>query len=85
MELQFQTNRIPCLRQVKSEVQTQEQTQELRLPESLPDVGRVLCAWGQMVVRGKEWQSDFMGISGGVMVWVLYAPEDGSPAQCVET
>lgn len=85
MELQFQTNRIPCLRQVKSEVQTQEQTQELRLPESLPDVGRVLCAWGQMVVRGKEWQSDFMGISGGIMVWVLYAPEDGSPAQCVET
>lgn len=85
MELQFQMNKIPCLRQVKGEMQTQEQTQELRLPESLPDVGRVLCAWGQVVVRGKEWQSDSMGVSCGVMAWVLYAPEDGSPAQCVET
>ncbi len=85
MELQFQKEQIPCLRQVKSQVQTQEQTQEIHLSESLPDVGRVLCTWGQVVVRGKEWQSDFMGVNCGVMVWVLYAPEDGSPAQCVET
>lgn len=85
MECQFQKNHIPCLRQVKSEVQTQEQTQEIRLSENLPDVGRVLCAWGQVVVRGKEWQNDYMGVNCGVMVWVLYAPEDGSPAQWVET
>lgn len=84
MELQFQMNQIPCLRQVKGEVQTQEQTQELRIPDSLPDVGRVLCAWGQVVIRGKEWQPDFMAVNCGVTVWVLYAPEDGSPAQCVD-
>jgi len=84
MELQFQTNKIPCLRQIKEESQTQEQTQELRLPDGMPDVGRVLCAWGQVVIRGKEWRGDEIGVSSGVMAWVLYAPEDGSQAQCVE-
>lgn len=84
MELQFQSNKIPCLRQVKSETQSQEQTQELRLSDGMPDVGRVLCAWGQVMLRGKEWRGDDIGVSGGVMAWVLYAPEDGSQAQCVE-
>lgn len=84
MELQFHTNKIPCLRQIKGESQTQEQTQELRLSDGMPDIGRVLCAWGQVIVRGKEWRGDDFGVSCGVMAWVLYAPEDGSQAQCVE-
>ncbi len=84
MELQFQVEKIPCLHPLKSEVQSQEQTQELRLPEGMPDVGRVMCCWGQVVIRGKEWHSDQMGVSCGVTVSVLYAPEDGSRAQSLE-
>lgn len=85
MEVQFENYQIPCLRQLKAEVQPQEQTQELRLSDGMPDIGRVLCAWGQVVLRGKEWRSDSVGVSCGVMAWVLYAPEDGSQCQCVET
>lgn len=85
MELQFKTNTVSCLRQIKGEVQAQEQTQELRLSDGLPDIGRVLGAWGQVAVRGKEWHSDAAVLNCGVMVWVLYAPEDGSAPQCVET
>lgn len=84
MELQFQMEKIPCLHQVKGELQTQEQTQELRLPEGMPDVGRVMAVWGHVVVRGKEWRGDSIGVNCGVTVSVLYAPEDGSRAQCVE-
>ena len=62
-----------------------EQTQELKLPESMPDVGRVIAAWGQAVLRGKEWRSDHIGLSGGVMVWVLYAPQDGSGPRQLES
>ena len=61
-----------------------EETQELRLPESMPDVGRVIAAWGQAVLRGKEWRSGHIGLNGGVMVWVLYAPEDGSEPRRLE-
>ncbi len=84
MELQFEMEKIPCLQLVKGEVQTQEQTQELRLPEGMPDVGRVMACWGQVVLRGKEWRGDSVGVSCGVTVCVLYAPEDGSRAQCAE-
>lgn len=85
MELKFETRPCRCLRSVTREVQNVEQTQEMRLQEGLPDIGRVLCAWGQVLLRGKEWRGDGMSASGGVMVWVLYAPEDGSEPQCVDT
>ena len=84
MELKFETRPCRCLRSVTREVQNVEQTQEMRLQEGLPDIGRVLCAWGQVLLRGKEWRGDGMSASGGVMVWVLYAPEDGSEPQCVD-
>ena len=71
MELQFEKQQIPCLRQLPAEEQIQEQTQELRLSDGMPDIGRVLCAWGQVVMRGKEWRSDSIGVSSGVMAWVL--------------
>lgn len=63
----------------------QEETQEFRLPESLPDIGRVISAWGQPVLRGKEWRGNHIVLTGGVMVWVLYAPEDGSEPRRVES
>ena len=85
MELQFEKNTADFLRQIKGESMSQEQTQEVKLTEGMPDVGRVLGAWGQVLVRGKEWQADSVGVNGGVMAWVLYVPEDGSQAQCVET
>lgn len=85
MEIQFQEDKIPCLYPVKSQTQSQEQTQELRLNDGAGDVGRILGVWGQVVTRGKEWQGDWAGVNCGVMVWVLYAPEDGGQAQCVES
>lgn len=85
MQLQFQRNKIPCLRLIQGQTQTQEQTQELKLNEGMPDVGRILGTWGQLVIRGKEWRPNAAVCSCGVMVWVLYAPEDGSQAQCVES
>lgn len=85
MDLQFHKELIPYLRTVANDSQTQEQNQEVRLPDGMPDIGRVLSSWGQVVVRSKEWRSGGIGVNGGVMVWVLYAPEDGSAPQCVET
>lgn len=85
MDLQFHKTMYPCLQRVKWEVQNQEQTQEVRLTDGMPDIGRVLGAWGQVLMRGKEWRSGGMSVSGGVMVWVMYAPEDGSEPRSMET
>lgn len=84
MELQWNKTPCPYLHTQTRQTQTQEETLELRLPEELPDIGRVLCAWGQCVIRSKQWRGDGMNVSGGVTVSVLYLPEDGSAARCVE-
>lgn len=85
MEIKFNKTVCPCLNQVLSQIQTQEQTQEVRLPEMMPDIGRVLGCWGQVLVRGKEWRGGSMAVSGGVLAWVLYAPENGSEVRSVDT
>lgn len=85
MELMFQKTTFDCLRQVVWQTRNEEQTQELKLPDAMPDIGRVLCTWGQPIIRSKQWNAGRMTASGGVMAWVLYAPEDGSEPRSVET
>ena len=79
MELQFEKMTTPCLQQVLWDTQVCEQTQELRLPEEMPDIGQVVACWAQPVIRGKEWRGDRVGVSGGVLCSVLYTPEEGAP------
>lgn len=85
MELQFKQTPCHCLRRAAREVQSTELTQELRLGEGMPDIGRIIACWGQVILRSKEWRSAVATASGGVMVWVLYAPEDGSDCRCVDS
>ena len=84
MEMQFERMIVDYLQRLAGQYRCQEQTLEVRLPDGMPDIGRVLGAWGQVIVRGKEWNSDNMAAQCGVMVWVLYTPEDGSGVRSVE-
>ncbi len=84
MELQFDKTTWNGMQRVSRQTQTQEQTQEFRLPDGMPDIGRVTGAWGQVLLRGKEWRTGGAGVSGGVMAWVLYEPEEEGPPQWVE-
>ena len=83
MELKFDKRGIGYLKPLLREIQTQEQTQELRLTDGMPDIGRILGTWGQVILRGKEWRGDSVGCNGGVMAHVLYAPEDGSDLRTI--
>ena len=76
MDLNFQNREVSCLSHALREIQNSEQTQEIKLTEGMPDVGRIVSAWGQPILRGKEWGADTLNYTGGMMVWVLYAPED---------
>ncbi len=84
MELQF--DKIPCayVKQLISQAQTQEQTQEVRLTDNMPDIGRILGCWGQIMIRSKEWRQGEIAASGGVKAWVLYAGEDGVDVRCMD-
>ena len=85
MEMQFEKSVVPYLQTITHQMQTQEQTQQVRLSDAMPDIGRVLASWGQVLLRGKEWRSDSVGVSGGVKAWVLYEPADGTQPRCVES
>ena len=65
MEMEFERKGIPWLKPLLREIQTQEQTRELRLSDGMPDIGQVLGAWGQVILRGKEWRSDAVHMNGG--------------------
>lgn len=84
MELQFQSRTCRCLGRAVREIQNAEVTHDLRLSDGMPDIGRVLASWGQIVLRSKEWRGDQVTVTGGVMVWVLYAPEDGTDPRSVD-
>lgn len=84
MDLQFPKNRCTWLSPVGVERKDLEETLELKLPENMPDIGKVLCGYGQALVRSKQWSREGAGVSGGVMAWVLYLPEDGSGVRSVE-
>ena len=85
MELNFKKHTCSCMDAVFREVRSTELTQEIKLPDSMPDAGRVISAWGQPILRGKEWRGDGICVSGGLMVWVLYQPDDGSAERCIDT
>ena len=84
MELQFEKTTCTCLRRILGEVRSLEQAQEIRLSDGMPDIGKVLCGWGQVIQRSKEWSGDSVSLSAGMMTWVLYAPEDGTAPRWVE-
>ena len=85
MQLQFQSSSCRCLKAAAREVRNVELTQEVRLSDGMPAIGRILTSRGQIVLRSKEWQGDQITVSGGIMVWIIYAPEDGTSPRCVDT
>lgn len=84
MEYKLEASEISCLEPLVNQSRQQERTQEVKLTDGMPDVGRILGCWGQPVIRSKDWRSDSIGFHGGVMAWVLYAPEDGAQPRVVE-
>ena len=84
MEMQFDKIPMTYLQKLLGSLQSEEQTLEVRLPDGMPDIGRVLGAWGQVIIRSKEWNGDHMAVSCGVMAWVLYTPEDEDGVRSVE-
>ena len=84
MQLQFSKKTVRCLDNPVREVKNAEITQELRLSDGMPDIGRILMSWGQVILRSKQWQAHEIALSGGVKVWALYLPEDGTQPRMTE-
>lgn len=84
MQFSFPKKVLQFLECAVEEVKNVEITQELRLTDGMPDIGRVLTAWGQVMLRSKQWVSGEISLSGGVKMWVLYVPEDNTEPRVTE-
>jgi len=84
MEMQFEKRVLTCLEPRLCEIRNGEETLEIRLPEGMPDVGKIVASWGQPILRSKQWHTDRLSFSGGMMVWVLYLPEREEQPQCLQ-
>ena len=54
MEIQFKNTVCSCLNIVQREVQNSEGTLEIRVPDGMPDIGRILAAWGSRSSGGRN-------------------------------
>ncbi len=77
MELSFKTSTVRYLKPTLHETVFQEESAETIVPDSFPDVGRVVDSFGTVLVRSKEVRTGGIAVSGGVYAGILYVPEDG--------
>lgn len=84
MELVFQENQMEYLEQTLFETVTQEETTEIIVPDSFPDVNRVVDSFGTVILREKEVSPGCVNLSGGVKAGVLFVPEGSAQPQLLE-
>ena len=84
MELTFQTNTLSWLRCVLREVRRQEELAETVVPDTYPDIGSIIDAHADAVLRGKDLRSGSVTVSGGIKGGIFYQPEDASRPRCLE-
>ncbi len=84
MEFQFSKTVLDCMKTAAWDMKNEELVQEVRLPDGMEDMSRVLGTWGQILIRSKEWRPEGMSITGGVTAWVMYTGENSNSPNWIE-
>ena len=74
MEILFHTQTVAFLAEKRCDELRQEQTGELAVPETLPELGRVVDCFGTVLVRSHTVDSGSVTVTGGIQTGVLYVP-----------
>ena len=75
MELTFHEQSIHYLEQTRYDNLCQEQTAEMTVPETMPEIARIVDCFGTVVVGSKTVESGSVTVSGGIQAGVLYVAE----------
>ena len=78
MELIMKPCGIACYEKIFEFTVPAEQAVETVIPDTMPDVERILCAEGMAVIRGKDVQDGMVSLTASVSTTVVYAPEGES-------
>lgn len=75
MELAFHQETIKYLSEARYDQLIQELTAEMTVPETMPEMGRIVDCFGTVTVRSKEVDTGSVRVIGGIQAGVLYVPE----------
>lgn len=75
MDLELQRVTLEGYRPIYHTAFTQEETLESIVPDALPDVSRIVAAWGRACLKDSEAGEGMLRLTGAAQVTVLYIPE----------
>lgn len=78
MDLEFNKQELHHLNCVLNQVRSQEETGETVVPDSYPDIGRIVHSYAEPIIRNKECRENCVVISGGIKGGVIYVPENNT-------
>lgn len=82
MELEFQQVQISYLQSVLHETILQEESGETIVPDSMPDMERIVDSFAGVILRGRECQGGSVSLVGDIQAGVLYmAQQEDMPRQ----
>ena len=84
MELGFTPDPMCYLQQVLWDCQCREETADTIVPDSYPDVSRIVSCHALAVMRSKECRQGSAVVNGGIRTRVLYVAEGESMPRCLE-
>lgn len=80
MDICVKRSGIDCCEKVFEYSMPVEEAAETVVPDTMPDVERILCAEGVVIIRSKDVTDGRVSVSAGVNATVLYSPEGGNGA-----
>ncbi len=84
MELTFQSKPFHYLHNVLQDIYCQEETAEIIVPDSYPDISSIVDCCAEAILRGTDCRDGGVTVTGGLKGALLYAPEDGSSPKKME-
>lgn len=84
MELMFDSKSLSFWELITRKMFTQEETAELIVPDSLPDMERIVDCWAQILLRSKECRAGSISVSGTLQAGLLFVGQAEQQARRME-
>ena len=77
MDATLEKSLINCWREAAKGVISREETAEMVVPDTLPDIAEIIDADGVILIRGKEAMKGAVSVTAEILATVLFLPEGG--------
>ncbi|MBO4419468.1 MAG: DUF3794 domain-containing protein [Oscillospiraceae bacterium] len=84
MDILFREQSIIYLAEKRYDGLRQEQTGEITVQETLPELGRVVDCFGTVLVQSRTADNGSVTVTGGIQAGVLYVPEESEQIERLE-